>query len=242
MLLIDAGNTCIKSAVVNGESITTLAGVETTSILPPSDWQSLPVPTRVAISNVAGPAVAHKLADWVNAAWSIDPTFVQVRELAAGVRTAYEDISKLGVDRWLAAVAGFREARGAVVVVDAGTAVTIDIVDATGVHLGGAIAPGLSLMVNSLTGNTADLHLDALQPSIRIPTHTQTAISMGCIDAFAGGIERLGRRVTALIDVEPHWIITGGDAERAMSLCEIQFQHVPALVLQGLRLALEDQT
>jgi type III pantothenate kinase len=242
MLLVDAGNSRIKSGVWERGTITPLSPIDTEAKAPPNDWQRIDRPSSVAISNVAGATVAAKLAAWADAAWSVEPIFAAVRREAAGVSTRYESIEQLGVDRWLAALAGYAIADGAAVIVDAGTATTIDLVEDDGAHLGGSIAPGLSLMVASLTRNTARLRLDSIERVDRVATNTNAAISTGCIDAVAGGIERMRQRAQALLGREPPWIITGGEAAMVMEICEIEFRHVPDLVLRGLVLAAREET
>ena len=166
--------------------------------MPPTDWSKLSYPERVAISNVAGSKVASKLNAWVAAAWSLEPAFASVQTPVAGVTTCYDNPTQLGVDRWLGAIGGYHTAGGAVAVVDAGTAITVDIVDRNGSHLGGTIAPGLALMIEGLTRNTAHLHLESVKHTDNVATNTATAISMGCIGALAGGIERMQDQVREL--------------------------------------------
>ena len=240
MLLIDAGNSRIKSALWDQGSLSSLTPIETQAEDPPADWQILAAPSRVAISNVAGDAIAIKLRGWVKSMWAIEPTFAAVQENAAGVATHYEDPSQLGVDRWLAALGAYHVAKGAVAVVDAGTAITVDIVDAGGAHLGGTIAPGLSLMVESLTRNTAQLRLDSIELTDSVATNTANAISMGCVNSLVGGIQRMRDKLNRIFGSEPEWIITGGEALQVMEVCPIEFQHMPDLVLRGLILAMED--
>ena len=237
MLLVDSGNSRIKFAMfddgVLGEHLT----VDTDIDQPPRKLFRRDSPGRVVVSNVAGSAVAKKIADWVAAAWPIEAELIAVREEAAGVTTNYDDITKLGVDRWLAAVGGYNAVNGSVAVVDAGTALTLDYVSDTGIHLGGSIAPGLNLMLDSLTRNTARLYLDRVQPTNGIATNTASAISTGCIDALIGGIERALNNFATSQNDSPQWFITGGGAAQIMELCEVEFRHVPDLVLRGLALA-----
>ena len=242
MLLIDAGNSRIKSAAYINGAIVRYAPVATESPSPPVQWKEAETPASVVVSNVAGVAVAAKLTRWTLDAWAMIPTFVQVRRRAAGMRTQYDDPTKLGVDRWLAALAAYRLAGRAVVVVDAGTAITLDVVSGSGVHLGGSISPGLKLMIDSLTHNTAGLRADSIEQIEGIATNTASAISTGCIDAVVGGIERATRAIAASLDATPAWVITGGGATEIMKYCHIEFRNVPDLVLQGLVFATNDAT
>jgi type III pantothenate kinase len=241
MLLIDAGNSRIKSAVFNGGALHDHLTMDTAVRQPPRELVRRKSPERVLISNVAGSEVAEKLTDWVSTAWSIEPELVEVRAEAAGVTTNYDDITKLGVDRWLAVLAAYSVAKSTVAVVDAGTALTLDYVSDEGVHLGGSIAPGLNLMLDSLTRNTARLYLDRVQPTNGIATNTASAISTGCVDALIGGIERALNNFAMSQNIQPQLLITGGGAAQIMELCQINFRHVPDLVLQGLALAAAPQ-
>jgi type III pantothenate kinase len=238
MLLIDAGNSRIKSGVWADGEVSLLTPVATTVTDPPGDWASIPRPSRVLVSNVAGPAIAAKLAAWTDEAWSLEPWFAQVARECAGVVTCYENPDQLGVDRWLAALGAHDiAAAGAAVVVDAGTATTIDVIDASGTHLGGSISPGVSLMVESLTRNTARLYLETIARTDSVATDTAAAISTGCMDAAAGGIEKVRHTILGLLETEPEWFITGGEAAMLMEVCAIEFRHVPEIVLRGLALA-----
>ena len=79
----------------------------------------------------------------------------QVSRCWAGVTNQYADLQSLGVDRWLAMLAAFRQGGGgACVVVDGGSALTVDVVDGAGLHRGGYIVPGQSMMRDSLVSNT----------------------------------------------------------------------------------------
>ena len=242
MLLIDAGNSRIKSGLWCEGKIELFPSIASSSEVPPAAWQTLARPTEVAVANVAGAGVAAKLTAWSEQAWDQQARFVSVQAHAAGVATRYENFTELGVDRWLAAVAGFHLAGGAVVVVDAGTALTIDIVDDHGVHHGGTISPGLGLMVESLTRRTAELEISSIQASDGIADNTVAAISSGCLDAVLGGIERMRAKVDAWFGCEPQWLLTGGGADMIMQHGAIEFRHCADLVLRGLHLVVRSAT
>lgn len=237
ILLVDAGNSRIKSGHCGGGDIAPLEPVATASPNPPPAWRELPTPARVLVSSVAGADVNATIEQWVAQLWSLDPEFASVQATAAGMTTRYDHPAQLGVDRWLAALAGFHLARGAACVIDAGTALTIDVVDHGGVHLGGSIAPGLALMVDSLTRNTAHLKLDAFAATDSLATNTAAAISGGCRDAFAGGIERMYAKIRRELGAEVPWFVTGGEAQTILDSCAMPMQAVPDLVLRGLAIA-----
>ncbi len=240
-LLIDIGNSRIKGGVEMRGAIRQLE---------PCDWRKLtPMeaclrvfgnvtkPERVLVSNVAGNAIANALTEWITQRWNVTPEFVAVRPVCAGMRTLYERPAQLGIDRWLAALAGYKRAQGAVCVVDAGTALTVDVVTANGEHRGGLIAPGLSLMARSLTQGTAQLSLDHVQTIDRFATNTAHAISLGCREAIAGILLRTAERWQHELHDSPTWYATGGEASVIKELSPVPITVVPDLVLAGIALA-----
>jgi type III pantothenate kinase len=188
----------------------------------------------VVVSNVGGAVVAESLSRWLAERWGVVPQFARVVQDLAGLHTQYQYPEKLGVDRWLAALAGFHLSQGAVCVVDAGTALTIDVVTTDGQHLGGLIAPGLALMARSLTQGTAQLQIDTVQPVTQIANHTAAAISLGCREAVAGLLVQFAARVGRELADRPIWWVTGGEAATLLELSDLPLRHAPDLVLQGL--------
>jgi type III pantothenate kinase len=147
-----------------------------------------------------------------------------------------ETPEKVGLDRLLAAVAITKRVKpnSAAAIISAGTAVTIDLVDAAGVFRGGVILPGLCMMAQALHNGTAQLPmLDSLDQPIEIPGRsTRAAIFGGIHSAIGGAIDRVieqYRWAEPKLDV----YLTGGDAPRiALRYCKPQM--MPILVLVGL--------
>lgn len=238
MLLIDIGNSRIKAGLGHNGRIHMQKPCEWRRAEAAGPWHTLLAglvrPTRILVSNVAGNAIAYALKDWVQERWQLVPEFVTVRRDCAGMTTLYDRPAQLGVDRWLAALAGFHLAKGAVCVIDSGTALTVDVVTAKGDHLGGLIAPGLGLMARSLTQGTAQLSLDVVHRVDQIATNTAAAISLGCREAVAGLILRVAERLRREFEQEPLWLVTGGEAEVIVELSPVALRVVPDLVLQGI--------
>ena len=246
MLLIDIGNSRIKAGVLSGRGIRMLKPCEWRKVNAADAWRGvlggLAEPDRVLVSNVAGNAIAMALNQWLQQRWKLAAEFVTVRRECAGVRTLYDRPGQLGVDRWLAALAGFRLARGAACVIDAGTALTVDVITGRGEHIGGMIAPGLGLMARSLTQGTAQLSLDQVQVIDDFATNTAGAISLGCREALAGLILRKAERCRARLEEAPTWFVTGGEASVLLDLSPVPMREVPDLVLQGIALVAEADT
>lgn len=229
ILAIDAGNTRIKWAL-RDDSRWTAAGSAPVSELERlhEAWRSLQRPERIAIANVAGPEVRETLNELVSS-WGIVPQWLQSSAAACGVHNNYENPQKLGVDRWAALVAAWEMHQSAALVVMAGTATTIDVLDAEGHFRGGIIMPGLGIMKRSLTESTAGL---ALAPGDYrpLPRNTADAIESGCVNAQLGAIERMHRELPSSAPC----IISGGGAHALLHHLNLPIQHVEHLVLEGV--------
>lgn len=147
----------------------------------------------------------------------------------------YPNPETLGPDRWLAAWAAYREF-GASVVVDCGTAVTVDIVTGTGVFLGGAIAPGAATLARGLSDAVPSLPTpDPARPVSGVPVTSVDAVGAGVRLGFCGAVERLVLDLEQAGGVEgAARVLTGGEAEVYLSYGRLAFVHVPDLVHRGL--------
>ncbi|MCA9269015.1 MAG: type III pantothenate kinase, partial [Planctomycetales bacterium] len=130
------------------------------------------------------------------------------------------------------------------IVVDAGTAITVDCLSSTGVFLGGAILPGMRMAAGALDRHTDKLplvdtsQLDAPPP---IGRNTQAAISSGVYWGAVGAVERMCEEFRAVLGSAPQLYLTGGDAPR-LALRFADARHVPHLVLAGIALAAQRLT
>ncbi len=200
---------------------------------------------RAIASNVAGRRVAADLARAIDDHAGLDIEFVTSTEEACGVANGYETPARLGVDRWVACIGAWSHFRRALLVVDAGTATTLDAVDSRGRHLGGLILPGLVLMGRALDMSTSDIGTDGSgaedpEPEDLFGHNTEQAVRNGAITAVCGAMER-ARRVMEERDSPPLVVLTGGDAPRILRQWHTDVEHRPDLVLEGLA-ALMDAT
>ena len=196
---------------------------------------------RVIAANVAGEAVAARLAKVVAARPGASLELVATTAERFGVRCAYRDPSRLGVDRWVAIVAAHHAASGAACVIDAGTAVTFDAVDAGGAHLGGLILPGAVLLAAALDKNTSDI--GATAPVADVPRglellgrNTAAAVGNAARLALSAALDRAVARVTEALDAAPVVYLTGGDAPALAPWLETRVEPRADLVLEGLKL------
>jgi type III pantothenate kinase len=241
-LLIDIGNTRIKWARLEQGTL------QPQSASPHADWTAQTfVDTlgpacvdaqRVLVSNVAGPRMAQVIRAGLAQARQVEPEFVTSTAASGGVRNAYSQPAQLGVDRWLAIIGAHALEPGAVCVVSVGTAMTIDGVDANGLHLGGVIVPGPDLMMSSLLQNTSDLAERAKQGSTSrglFADNTRGAIRQGAEHAAAALVERAVAVMRQQLNETPQLLVTGGGSARLEESLTLPHRQVPDLVLQGLR-------
>ena len=139
------------------------------------------------------------------------------------------------------------ETKGALCIVDAGSAITIDALDGDGVHLGGQILPGVTLMANALSASTSDIGDVARQAKWTgnamniFASSTANAVREGASNAVLGAIER-SIRVLRSNAYDPHVVLTGGSASRILQSLDEDAEHRPNLVLTGLLRILESET
>jgi type III pantothenate kinase len=160
------------------------------------------------------------------------------RELDLPIGVLTDAPAETGVDRILNVAAAYEQMGKACVVVDAGTAVTVDCCNDNGDFLGGAIAPGLRLMLNSLHEKTARLPAVEFQKPIgMIGKSTPEAICQGVYHSIRGLVKELAENYATEIGQWPEIIATGGDAEILFGGWELIHAIAPDLTLYGIALA-----
>lgn len=247
-LLMDVGNSRIKWGVLENGAIRRTGHIAQERVREQglaALTSRLPRYVETAlVSNVAGVSFATRLSGVLGAHCGIDVHFARSERQACGVTNSYRQPRRLGVDRWVAMIGAWAEVGKACLVVDAGTAVTIDALDETGRHLGGQIVPGAGLMAACLARETSDI------PEVRrkatsgeagmdmFARSTAAAVGFGALNAVVGAIERAVRAMRSGVD-EPALVLTGGDASRILKSLGEAAIHRPHLVLQGLARILE---
>ena len=232
MLLLDAGNSRIKWAFVkNGQW--QQHGAASIAELPAlrQVFADLPQPHKILASNVAGEETAQQLRA-ACAAWKLPLEFITARAEQCGVRNGYDRPAQLGSDRWASLIAAWRHEHSACLVVNCGTATTVDALSSSGEFLGGLILPGVEMMRRSLAAGTAQLA--AAEGSWRkFPRNTADAMFSGAIRATVGAI----RQQYALLDVPAaRCLLSGGAADHVERYLGLPLLRVENLVLQGLQI------
>lgn len=247
-LLIDIGNTRLKWALLaNGELLKQHALVYQEELLSEQlaqRWSKLTPPTGIHIVSVASKEVVQNVIEWVTQRWACP-----VDEIKSGIRcgkvvNGYTRPESLGVDRWAAIISAYETTCSAVCVVDCGTAITCDLVDSHGNHLGGAILPGLEMLRNALMENTAGIQ--QIRDSSRITTlwgrDTESCINVGRIQASVGLIERMVLQARNQLEEPVMTVLTGGDAAVLLPWLSFPCRYEADLVLQGVaRIVMEQR-
>jgi type III pantothenate kinase len=244
-LLVDVGNSRIKW----GRCADGAASIKAIASLPPDDpeaWQRqyakwvLDGRDVWAVSGV-NPGRRDRMIEWIRErAGAVhlidDPVQLPLQVALAKPRG-------VGIDRLLAAVAGNsrRRAGTPAVIIDAGSAVTVDWLDTNGAFRGGAILPGFRLMAQSLHDYTALLpQIEIAHTMPPLPgTSTPAAMEAGIYWSVSGGINAIVARLTALSDARPDLWITGGDGALLQPAIDGRAQLWPEMTLEGLRLTAE---
>lgn len=237
ILLVDVGNSRLKWALledgrVHGHNVEAHdhAALDTTL---EDQWSVLPVPERVVGCSVAGRMVEEDIARWARQRWSSDTEWMRPRAVGWGVTCAYAEPAQLGPDRWAVLVAAHARDTRAACIVSCGTALTVDVLGADGVHHGGVIAPGVGLMRRALAEHTAALPLvrdGALAPLAR---STRDAVAAGTGNAAAALVERMRNAAAERLGETPVCLITGGAGPALLPMVP-GAELAPSLVLEGV--------
>jgi type III pantothenate kinase len=239
IVALDLGNTRVKWALhpggqpVAGRFIAEgVVAADAIDALPDA-WSNVARVQAIITCSVADCA-ADAAVDRLAACLSVPVQRIVPVAAAAGVRNLYQQPGSLGADRWAALVAARARAPDAALVVDAGTALTVDALAADGRFLGGLIVPGYELMRSALARGTARLPVAAgrFDP---FPRCTDDAIVSGALQAMAGAVTRTLDAMVAAGEAAPRLLLTGGSAPLLLApLAAHRPCHVPSLVLEGL--------
>jgi type III pantothenate kinase len=237
-LLVDIGNTRIKWAIASGEEIidgTPLVHEQLAPSILFDAWKNLSTPSRMGVSCVSSVLLLELVESVATSLWpAIDIQVIESKADAFGVRNTYLCPEKLGVDRWLSMIAVRHQYALRACIVDCGTAITIDLLEANGLYQGGIISPGLTLMKSSLSQATELLQLDTQNHPLGFANSTVQGIYTGTLWSAIGLIEYVKRKSPENTTL----ILTGGDAQLIAKHIDCEFIVDSILVMRGLSIVL----
>lgn len=247
LLAVDVGNSNTVIGLCSGDEVADVWRLSTRSDRMPDEWFAILAPLLgaagcetssidgVVLSSVV-PTVTRWFSDMSRSRFRVEPVVVST-DLDLGFRAIVDRPSEVGADRLANTMAAYHRYGGPALVIDFGTATNFDAVSADGNFLGGAIAPGLMISLEALTGKAARLFaVDLDFPDRAIGTNTVTNIHSGLMFGYLAMLEGLIHRFKAELGSGTRVIATGGLAER-FTAATAQIDHYdPDLVIEGLRL------
>ncbi|MEY4588820.1 MAG: hypothetical protein RL497_896 [Pseudomonadota bacterium] len=234
VLDIDLGNSRAKWRIATlGLSGSWLRLDATDSKAYPAEWQAINRSvSAIRLASVRSDQDTEAVIDALHKRFACDIHRAYSCGEAAGVINGYAEPQRLGVDRWLALLAARQVMQGDVVVVDAGTAITLDLLTGQGQHLGGYILPGVVRQAESLGVTRVQVVSAQLQPQWMPGQATQECVSAAITASILGLCCRAQHHLPAA-----HWCLTGGDVNWLAAICNelnLRFTQYPNLVLDGL--------
>ncbi|HSR65232.1 MAG TPA: type III pantothenate kinase [Xanthomonadaceae bacterium] len=232
--LFDLGNTRLKCTPLRDAGRGEATRVAHDGHGLPERWDAgLPAQVDEAVlASVAAPALTAQLLEAL-AARCARISVARTTRAFAGVRIAYAEPRRLGVDRFLALLAARARGAHAWLVVGVGTALTIDLLDRDGLHLGGRIAPSPTLMREALHARAAQLPATG-GAYAEFAADTGDALASGCEGAALALVERsLAQAASALPGAPPTLLLHGGGAQALRARLPAS-AFAPDLVLEGL--------
>ena len=247
LLAVDVGNTNVTIALFDGDRLAAdwrvtshrertadELAVELRQLFSLRDLD-LNVVTGVVISSVV-PNLNSALLEASRRYLKHEPVMVGPG-VKTSVRVRAENPKEVGADRIANALAAYTKYGGPVVVIDFGTAVTYDAINADGDYLGGAIAPGVEISLDALVSQTAMLRrVEPVAPDSVIGRNTVASIQSGLVWGFVAQVEGMVARMVSELGGSAHVIATGGQASLVANLTHVIEAIDPLLTLEGLRL------
>ncbi len=234
---IDAGNTRIKWRLLENGNLLSSGAVTNVS----TELRASLVPyfsriERCRLSSVAGLVTDAEIGSLIKRECGVVLEEARAAQSSCGVENAYEPPESLGVDRWLAVVAAYGRYGKACVVIDCGSAVTVDLLGNGGRYFGGYIVPGLGLMRRSLFQDTDAVKVESAPVSdLSAGRNTANAVNRGLLHMLLGLLDRAQVELGKLdAHAEPVIVITGGDALQLKPYLPDTVQFCEGLVFEGL--------
>lgn len=236
VLIIDAGNTSVKWAAFEDNTLICIARDiqdEIDIIADEAEGRLLSfIPDNIYFASVRNTEQEKELTLFIQQQY-VGANFHKLKsqEYSCGVTNAYDDVSRLGVDRWLTVLAAFDNTQDTVVI-DAGTALKVEFIPADGRYQGGYIVPGQAMMESMLVANTGKIRFnDAdLMNYQGLINNTGLAVHLGCWEMTLALVERVYKQHAG-----KRFIFTGGNGEKIMQTLNLTAKYEPNLVVEGAK-------
>jgi type III pantothenate kinase len=248
ILTVDIGNSRIKWALWQADDVFDrgVAAYKTDKLTDAFNQMfsavdsKIEAPSQVFAVCVAGNELRHLLSESVSRRWQLNVEYLKTEKQYKNITNAYADPGQHGADRWAGMVAGYQSfSDSAVCVISAGTAITFDLINKSGQHLGGYILPSYVTMHNALINDTSNV-VSTLSSQYKnnknsVPDNTNDAVNEGLHKLLQAGIRELCHYAQQVMGEPMQIILTGGFANTIMDYPDMPaMHHKPDLVMQGL--------
>ena len=235
LLAIDIGNTNVGFGLFDGTGLRRHGRVSADDACTLTEVIGDEPISRIVLASVA-PSMTDRIVPMLALQYNTT-VLVAGRDVPFGIEIQCDEPEKVGADRLLDAIAAYARTQLATIVVDVGSAVTVDFVSARGTFVGGAIAPGPQMMLDALH-HQAELLPNILlkKPDSPVGHTTADALLSGAYWGAVGLVDRLVAEISADQAAEAKILVTGGAGEAIASEMQGQPEYIPTLTLEGLAL------
>ncbi|GAA5132823.1 type III pantothenate kinase [Thalassotalea piscium] len=235
LVLLDVGNTRSKYVCITNKNRSTVNYIENNQLNEAWLSQTFEHADRIFLANVNNEQFTEVIKGWAKRK-AITFKQLQTQQQQFELQCAYQAPSKLGIDRWLVMLAASQLfPKKACLVIDAGTATTIDAISPLSQHLGGWILPGIDMLYHSLINNTQKIIADkSVQPSLALGKNTSECVNNGAWAATVGAIELQFQQLKTQFD-EIEIVITGGNGCKLSSQLAYPHHIFDDLVFIGMQ-------
>jgi len=261
-LLIDIGNSFAKYAIYDAGKLSAVKKITTKSLELNNSIalllnESSIIPTGIILVSVTNKKLTINIIKSLESYFRLSVKNIETQALAFGVTCGYRYYEQLGNDRWVAMLGAFNssenEAKAVpMMIFDCGSVITVDVVNSSGIHVGGWMMPNTQLLASALEQKSEAIHLglakDELNAEINnnkqkkldaLGCSTFECVELGHRLAVVGFIKQCMERANNKLGIEPNYIFTGGGANEIKEMLDMEVEFRPNLVFDGLKLFIE---
>lgn len=200
----------------------------------------------IFVSNVAGQCARQALCNFFELNWQCTPYFISVKRDAVQIKNRYNNLSELGVDRWVAVIGARQLYKKSIdskkdkpiIVINCGTAITVDLLSADNVFEGGVILPGFDLVSNALSKANGITHFEPVNINSPYGRTTQDCVRVGVLSACVGGVEKVVADICSSLKVSERdqmtILVSGGAAQLFLNATVLDCDYDPNIIIRGL--------
>ena len=243
-LLIDIGNSKTKIGIWNHKRLSNLSEYETKDFFKNISKYKKNVIDEIYVTSVISQKDNTKIKSYLEKIFKIKPYQIKSTKSLIGVKNGYKQPSKLGDDRWCAIVGAYNLFKRPIIIVDCGTAISIDCVNSLGQHLGGYILSGFEgyskSFFNAEKLKNIRLHEQNIKNNLSPAKNTKDAILSGYTIMVISAVEKIYKQFQIKVRKKPFLVLSGAYGKQMSSHLNIKAKYEPYLVLKSLGLISEN--